>query len=45
MARVMALGGVVSGEHGIGVTKLKYLEPRRVEELRGLPAARSIPAA
>ncbi len=34
MARVMALGGVVSGEHGIGVTKLKYLEPRRVEELR-----------
>ncbi len=34
MARVMALGGVVSGEHGIGVTKLKYLEPRRIEELR-----------
>jgi Fe-S oxidoreductase len=34
MARVMALGGVVSGEHGIGITKLKYLEPRRVEELR-----------
>jgi len=34
MARVMSLGGVVSGEHGIGVTKLKYLEPARVEELR-----------
>ncbi len=34
MARVMALGGVVSGEHGIGVTKLKYLEPDRIEALR-----------
>ncbi len=34
MAKVMAMGGVVSGEHGIGVTKLKYLEPSRVEELR-----------
>ena len=34
MARVMALGGVVSGEHGIGITKLKYLEPQRIEELR-----------
>jgi FAD/FMN-containing dehydrogenase/Fe-S oxidoreductase len=33
MAKVMALGGVVSGEHGIGVTKLKYLEPERVREL------------
>ncbi|MFO0583828.1 MAG: DUF3683 domain-containing protein [Anaeromyxobacter sp.] len=33
MAKVVALGGVVSGEHGIGVTKLKYLEPGRVEEL------------
>jgi len=26
MAKVVALGGVVSGEHGIGVTKLKYLD-------------------
>jgi FAD/FMN-containing dehydrogenase/Fe-S oxidoreductase len=34
MARVMELGGVVSGEHGIGVTKLKYLEPERIEALR-----------
>jgi FAD/FMN-containing dehydrogenase/Fe-S oxidoreductase len=34
MAKVMALGGVVSGEHGIGVTKLKYLEAHRIEELR-----------
>jgi FAD/FMN-containing dehydrogenase/Fe-S oxidoreductase len=33
MARVIALGGVVSGEHGIGITKLKYLEPERVTEL------------
>ena len=33
MAKVIALGGVVSGEHGIGVTKLKYLEPERVKEL------------
>ncbi len=34
MARVMALGGVVSGEHGIGVTKLKYLSADRIEALR-----------
>jgi FAD/FMN-containing dehydrogenase/Fe-S oxidoreductase len=34
MGQVVALGGVVSGEHGIGLTKLKYLEPARVEELR-----------
>jgi FAD/FMN-containing dehydrogenase/Fe-S oxidoreductase len=34
MARVMALGGVVSGEHGIGVTKLKYLGADRIEALR-----------
>jgi len=33
MAKVIALGGVVSGEHGIGVTKLKYLEPERITEL------------
>jgi FAD/FMN-containing dehydrogenase/Fe-S oxidoreductase len=33
MARVVALGGVVSGEHGIGVTKLKYLEQDRVDAL------------
>jgi Fe-S oxidoreductase len=30
MAKVIALGGVVSGEHGIGVTKLKYLEEERI---------------
>ncbi len=33
MAKVVSLGGVVSGEHGIGVTKLKYLEPERIQEL------------
>jgi FAD/FMN-containing dehydrogenase/Fe-S oxidoreductase len=33
MAKVISLGGVVSGEHGIGVTKLKYLEPERIAEL------------
>jgi FAD/FMN-containing dehydrogenase/Fe-S oxidoreductase len=30
MEKVVALGGVVSGEHGIGVTKLKYLEEERI---------------
>lgn len=33
MAKVMELGGVVSGEHGIGVTKFKYLEREKVEQL------------
>jgi FAD/FMN-containing dehydrogenase/Fe-S oxidoreductase len=33
MAEVVRLGGVVSGEHGIGVTKLKYLDPERIEAL------------
>ncbi|MDR3739260.1 MAG: DUF3683 domain-containing protein [Terracidiphilus sp.] len=33
MAKVISLNGVVSGEHGIGITKLKYLEPERVAEL------------
>ncbi|GAO04572.1 DUF3683 domain-containing protein [Anaeromyxobacter sp. PSR-1] len=33
MEKVVSLGGVVSGEHGIGITKLKYLEPERIEEL------------
>jgi FAD/FMN-containing dehydrogenase/Fe-S oxidoreductase len=33
MAKVISLGGVVSGEHGIGVTKFKYLEPERITEL------------
>jgi len=33
MEKVASLGGVCSGEHGIGVTKLKYLEPELVEAL------------
>jgi FAD/FMN-containing dehydrogenase/Fe-S oxidoreductase len=33
MEKVISLGGVVSGEHGIGLTKLKYLEPSRIAEL------------
>jgi FAD/FMN-containing dehydrogenase/Fe-S oxidoreductase len=35
VARVMqlatGLGGVISGEHGIGLTKMQYLDPARVE--------------
>jgi len=33
MEHAVALGGVVSGEHGIGITKLKYLDPAAVTEL------------
>jgi FAD/FMN-containing dehydrogenase/Fe-S oxidoreductase len=33
MEKVVSLGGVVSGEHGIGVTKLKYLGADRIAEL------------
>jgi FAD/FMN-containing dehydrogenase/Fe-S oxidoreductase len=33
MAKVVELGGVVSGEHGIGVTKLKYIDPAIIAEL------------
>jgi len=35
VARIMrfakSLGGVVSGEHGIGITKIEYLEPSEIE--------------
>jgi len=34
MRRAVELGGVVSGEHGIGITKIQYLEKDRIEELR-----------
>src|SRR5687767_7945461 len=38
VARVMrlarSLGGVISGEHGIGITKLEFLEPAEVEAYR-----------
>lgn len=33
MDKAVALGGVCSGEHGIGVTKLKYLDPKLREAL------------
>ncbi len=33
MAKAIALDGVVSGEHGIGITKMKFLEESRREEL------------
>jgi FAD/FMN-containing dehydrogenase/Fe-S oxidoreductase len=42
VARIMALakslGGVISGEHGIGITKLEYLEPEEVESFRAYKA-------
>jgi len=34
MAKAVELGGVVSGEHGIGITKMKFLEKKRLTELR-----------
>ena len=38
VARIMklakSLGGVISGEHGIGITKMDYLEPAEVEAFR-----------
>ena len=38
VARIMALarslGGVISGEHGIGITKLEFLRPEEVEAFR-----------
>jgi len=33
MEKAVQLHGVVSGEHGIGVTKIKHLDPDRIEEL------------
>jgi FAD/FMN-containing dehydrogenase/Fe-S oxidoreductase len=38
VARIMrlakSLDGVISGEHGIGITKLEYLEPHEIEAFR-----------
>ncbi len=33
MAKAVEFNGVVSGEHGIGVTKAKHLDPLRLDEL------------
>ncbi|MFH2063950.1 MAG: DUF3683 domain-containing protein [Pseudomonadota bacterium] len=33
MDKALELDGVVSGEHGIGFTKLKYMDPVRIERL------------
>ncbi len=31
MALALSLGGVISGEHGIGITKMRWLEPEKVQ--------------
>lgn len=33
MSTAVKLNGVVSGEHGIGITKMKYLDKNRIDEL------------
>lgn len=33
MALAKSMGGAVSGEHGIGITKVKYLDPELIENL------------
>ncbi|MGI6655390.1 MAG: DUF3683 domain-containing protein [Desulfobulbus sp.] len=33
MAKAVELGGVVSGEHGIGITKIKFLDQHLLDEL------------
>ena len=42
VARIMALarslGGAISGEHGIGITKLEFLEPAELEAFRAYKA-------
>src|SRR2546421_4356552 len=34
MRLARSLGGVISGEHGIGITKLEFLEPAEIEPFR-----------
>ena len=47
VARIMALArsldGVISGEHGIGITKLEYLDRRRARALRATTSERVDP--
>ena len=42
VARIMrlaqSLGGVISGEHGIGITKLEFLSPEEIEQFRAYKA-------
>ena len=33
MAKAVELGGVISGEHGIGITKLSFMQPEVLEEM------------
>lgn len=34
MRLAQSLGGVISGEHGIGITKLDFLDPEEIEQFR-----------
>ena len=38
MVLAKSLGGVISGEHGIGITKLDFLEPGEIEAFRAYKA-------
>ncbi len=32
--KVLQIGGAISGEHGIGITKISFLDEKRIEELK-----------
>jgi len=38
MAKAVELGGVISGEHGIGITKLAFMPPEYLEEMAAYKA-------
>jgi FAD/FMN-containing dehydrogenase/Fe-S oxidoreductase len=38
MELATSLGGVISGEHGIGITKLHYLDPQEIQDFAGYKA-------